>query len=404
MKKRWISVLMTLALVVGCITVQTLADDKHIVDPVSYFDVAGAKVELKEDSINFCLTQENATIKFKKVLATSGYSMKFNGVDDSGNKLQSVEMTMTDSENEDCSVKIGFYQLNDDSTAVRYNDDTRSYLMYGSLNKLNATDMSIVFQETMNTFTDDAESYSMKIEDCENGTKFDGFDSMGAMVSWNLSGKIGAVFSIKSINSQRIGSKYTEDVVEPYLCLSNSVTKVSKGMICTLPLTRAYDVYSDDVTLKLTVQDPDGDVIKDTSGKLLEDVDGTKEYEIQFDKYGQYRIVYVASDGVNKTRGIGYQIAVNDEGAPEIQLEESLSEKVTVGTKIDFPKIIVKDNVSEECVTWVNVLHPSGYMTCESDSFVVDEEGIYAITFCANDENGNIGRFVVTIFAERGDK
>lgn len=404
MKKRWISLLVALSVVAGCITVQTLADDKHVVDPVSYFDVTGADVELKDESIHFILTEENATVKFKKALATSGYSLKFNGVDDSANKLESVEMTMTDSENEDCSVKIGFYKLSDDSTAVRYNDDTRSYLTAGSLNKLNATDMSILFQETTNTFTDDAASYSMKVEDCENGTKFDGFDSMGAMVSWNLSGKKGAVFSIKSINSQRIGSNYTEDTVEPYLCLDNSVTKVSKGMTCILPPTRAYDVYSDDVTLKLTVQDPDGDVIKDTSGKALEDVDGTKEYEIKFDKYGQYRIVYVASDGTNKTRGIGYQIAVNDEGAPEIQLKESLPGKVTVGTTVEFPEMIVKDNVSETCETWVNVLHPAGYMTCESDSFVADEEGIYTITFCANDENGNIGRFVVKIFAERGDK
>lgn len=85
-------------------------------------------------------------------------------------------------------------------------------------------------------------------------------------------------------------------------------------------------------------------------------------------------------------------------------MEESLPGKVTVGTKVEFPKMIVKDNVSEKCETWVNVLHPAGYMTCESDSFVADEEGIYTITFCANDENGNIGRFVVTIFAERGDK
>ena len=244
----------------------------------------------------------------------------------------------------------------------------------------------------------------MTANSCINGEDFNGFASKGVNLKLIVTGKIGANFSINAINEQPFGKNYVIDNVEPTLCIPTGQTNMMHNSIATLPKAAAFDVFSDEATLELTVQDPEGNVIKDESGKLLDNVDGSKEYRIKFSEYGTYRVVYVASDGVNKTRGMGYQINVKDEGTPVIQLKKEMTTKATVGEEIVFPELIIDDNTDGEFITWTNVLHPEGYMTCEKTSFTATTPGQYVITFCAQDESGNIGRFVTNIYVEGSSK
>ncbi len=404
MNKRIIALCTSLIILFSLVAFIAIADDTHVVNPTNLFEVEGAKVTLREDSVDFQLTGNEARIKVKKPLSASGFSMQWNGVNDKEQKLETVVMFLTDSEDDACNVTLTFGKLNENNTSIKFNKENQSYLTAGSTYKKNHTDINVQFQTSTNTFTDELGAYAIEAETCTNGMIFDGFPSMGVMLELTITGKKGATFCLTNINGQPLGSNYTSDNVEPLLCLQNTNMKVSKGLTCILPSAKAYDVYSEETSLNLTVQDPEGNVVSDTNGKKLEDVDGTKEYEILFDKYGQYRVIYVASDGDNKTRGIGFQINVNDEGAPEIQLKQKLEDIVSVGTRIDFPELIVTDNVEGECITWVNVLYPEGYMICEKDGFVVKTEGIYTITFCAKDANGNIGRFETTIYAKGSEQ
>ena len=52
----------------------------------------------------------------------------------------------------------------------------------------------------------------------------------------------------------------------------------------------------------------------------------------------------------------------------------------------------------------MNVKHPSGIITCEKESFTPKTEGIYVLTFSAQDASGNVGRLTVEIFAEGGSE
>lgn len=407
MKKKMLSLCVALTLLASLASAHVFsvyAEKEKKVDQISNFEISGADASLQADSVDFTLTKESATIQFVRPLAASGFSFKWNGIEDADKKLDSLSVILADSEDSDCSVKITFGKLNDENTSIKYNNETRSYLTAGSTYKKNVSDIGLRFKDATNTFTDDTEAYSIHAKDCMNGNAFDGFESMGVTLTIQVTGKVGATFSLKSINEQPFGSDYETDTVDPVLCIPTEFTKILYGSTATLPRAAAFDVFSDTTTLELTVQDPDGEIVEDESGKKLENVDGNKDYDIKFSKYGQYRISYVASDGVNATRSIGYQISVLDSGKPEIQLKKDMKSEVAVGTEISFPELVIEDNADGEYITWVNLLHPEGYMTCEKTSFTPDTEGKYVITFCAQDESGNIGRLVVEMYAEGGNE
>ncbi len=405
-RKKIIAICMASVLLLSgiAVTLNTYADEEKKVDQLSFFEVEGADAKLKKDSIDFTLKGEKATIKFKNTLAASGFSVKWNGVKDADKKLESICYSLVDYKDENIGVDITFGKMNDSSISVKYNDDKRTYITTGSMYNKNDTDIYVQFNEITKSLVDGAGNYNIKIEKSTNGTKFDGFESNGVYMTITMKGKKGATFSLKEINTQPLGKDYENDNVEPALCLPGDQTKIVHDSIAVLPKADAFDVFTEESSLKLTVQDPDGEIVKDVDGTALEDVDGKKEYRIKFSKYGQYRVVYVASDGVNKTRGIGYQIDVQYKGMPTLTLEENLPQSVKSGTTVEFPSVKVDDKLKGEIVQWVNVTHPEGHITCEEDFFIPKTEGVYKITFSALDENGNIGRLEKYIYVEGSSK
>lgn len=403
-RKRIAAFCMAFVLLLSGITFKTFAEEEKIVDQLSFFEIDGAEAKMKADSIDFTLKSDKATIKFKNPLAASGFSVRWNGVKDSEKKLETLTFSLKDYTNEDIGVNLTFGKMNDQNISVKYNDDKRTYLTTGNTYSKNDSDIYVQFNEVTKSFVDGAGNYTIKVENSINGTKFNGFESQGVYMTITMKGKKGATFSLKELNAQPLGKDYENDNVEPVLCLPGDQTNVVHNSIAELPKAAAFDVFTESTTLKLTVQDPDGNVVKDVDGKNIEDVDGTKQYRIKFSKYGQYRVIYVASDGVNKTRGIGYQIDIQYKGLPTITLEQSIAEKVKVGETVEFPTTKVDDQLKGEIIQWVNVTHPEGYITCEESFFVPKTEGIYKITFNALDENGNIGRLEVGIYVEGSGK
>lgn len=400
--KRILPPVMTLVLVITGMSLTLSAQEEKTVDQLSFFKLDGATAKLKKDAIQFTMTKDKATIQFDHVLAASGFSLKWNAVNDDEKKLEDIAVLLTDSQNEDTAVRLTFAKMNRDSISARCNDDKRTYVTTGSMYAENDKDFNFQFNESTNSFVDGAGNYTIKINNSLSGTKFKGFESMGVNMTITMQGKKGASFVLKEINSQPLGKDYTTDTVEPVLCVTTEQKKMVYGCVAVLPKAAAHDVFTDTTSLELTVMDPNGEVVTDEDGTVLEKVDGNQEYRIKFNVYGQYRIVYVASDGTNKTRGIGYQIDVQYQGAPIVSLEEGMQKVASLNEEYTFPAIKAENNIEGEITTWVNVIHPEGYMTCEDESFVPDTEGEYRITFCAMDENGNIGRLETSIYAVEG--
>ena len=410
MKRTFFATALALMLLIVCVATPILAEDATgdypymkdgEIDLLGYFDIQGATATLQESSIDFSLTAETATITFKKPLAADGFSFRWNGVDDSKRLLQSIAVTLTDSQNADVALKATFGQMGDSYVSVRYNDDPQTYLASASMYKVNQTDVSLNYFDESRTLTDEV-SYSIDTRYCVNGNSFDGFASQAVNMTLTVTGKVGGTFSLKSINAQRFGTQYQWDNVEPSLSIPNTLTKALHGSVVTLPAASAWDVLSNTATMTLTVTDPSGEIAVDVDGTKLENVDGTKVYRLKMAQYGQYRLSYVASDGLNKSRGIGYQINVMDANAPTITLDGKVPARLKVGEAFAFPAITVSDNVEGDIVTWINVRHPEGHITYEKTDFTPETEGKYVLTFTAVDASGNVGRLTVETYAEGG--
>ena len=201
-KKKILTTIVVLLLVVIGVTVTSVAENGREVDQLSYFELAGATAKLKDESLRITLTKETATIQFKNVLAASGFSFQWNGVADTDKKLNQLTVVLSDSQDEDCSVKVNFIKLNEQNTAVRYNSETRSYLTAGATYLENEAPISLKFNENTNTFTDASEAYQMIANSCVNGEDFNGFASKGVNLKLVVTGQVGATFDINAINEQ----------------------------------------------------------------------------------------------------------------------------------------------------------------------------------------------------------
>ena len=383
----------------------SFANDTKAVNQEKLFEVSGATVSVKEQSLDFTLTDKTAKITFKKPLGASGFSFRWNGVKDTKKRLETMKLTLADSKDAEKSVKLTFGTLSDQYTSVMFNQEQRAYLANGATYLVNENDLSMHFNENTNCFVDDAGAYSIEATNYTNGAFFEGFPSMAINLEIHLTGVEGGSFSLKALNEQPFGSEYTEDTVEPRLSISPDVVKkAAYNSVINLKPAAAHDVFQKDSTVELTVKTPSGEIAETEDGKKLSKVDGTKQYKFKTTEYGQYRVGYVVSDGTNKSRNLGYQISVTDTGAPVVELTGKMERFLKVGKKYIFPQVKVTDNVDGEFTTWINVMHPDGYISCEKRSFTPDVEGHYTITFNAQDTNGNIGRMRVQVYAEGSGK
>ncbi len=410
MKKRVLLVTISIAVLASMLLLHTGAAGKSEnysymkdgkIDLLGYFELSGATAVLKEESIDFTLTEETATIRFKKPLASDGFNFQWNGVNDSEKRLETLALQLQDSEDENISLLATFGRINDTKSSIRCNDDAIAKLIPSSTYVENKSEFYLVYDSAAQVLTDST-NYTIHLTTCENGQSFAGFPSKALNLTMTMSGRAGATFSLKSMNAQRFGTAFQVDRVEPMICMPTDLTKALYNSEITIPAATAYDVLANEANLKLTVKTPEGETAKDVSGKKLENVDGMKEYRLKISEYGQYRISYVSSDGDNKTRSLGYRISVLDTGAPELEIEGELKESVTVGDTVTFPNIKAKDAAKSECTTWINVTHPSGYITCEKEKFEPAEEGVYEIRFYASDEYGNIAKKSIKLYAKEG--
>ena len=412
MKRSVIAVAAVLCLLLGSLAFTSSASVSpdnypHIkngeIDLLGYFETKGASAKLQEESIDFTLTAETATITFDKPLVADGFNFQWIGVNDSGKKLQALTLTLADSEDADCALKTTFSRISDTAVGFKVNDTPRTYMVPGNLHTVADANFTLIYSEESHSLTDGM-NFTVVADKCQNGNSFNGFASNAVRISMTVTGKTGATFSLKSINRQRFGTAFVQDNVAPSVYVPMSLTKALYNSTVTLPKASAYDVLAKSATLTLTVKSPSGEVLKTTDGTLLENVAGDREYKVKLNEYGAYRVQYVASDGVNATRSIGYQIAVADTGAPILKLTEEIPTFVKVGEAVSLPAAEITDNVSEAdaCVYWINVKHPCGKITAEKDSFTPDVQGHYEITYSCYDEQGNLCRLKTTVYAEKG--
>ena len=374
-------------------------DESGNIDFASYFTVEGATTTLREDSLDFVLTGTEAKLTFNKPVASDQFGLKFAGLE--GNKMTEVEVVLADVEDETQKASLIFNKMSDVSSLAKLGNTERAFIVAGSFYKENNADFYAHYDGAFKAFTDNL-TYTIPIVESVDGSYFDGFPSHKANLTILLKGESGSTFRLKEINRQRMGTLYAEDTETPVITIVDPVTKGVLGSTITLPKAFAMDVLADKATLTMTVTDPDGEEVKTTDGKKLTDVDPGKDYKIKLEKFGSYRMAFVATDGENKTRPETSLLVVQDNQGPTIELKEAIPTSYKVGDKLKFPEVTYSDNscADEEIVSWVTVKYPSGVIMEAEGSVELTEEGQYEITFLAQDAIGNLSRISAKTYAE----
>ena len=410
MKKKIFSSLLIAAILLNLLSVGGFADDKPSpyietadgkIDLIGYFQMEGVTAELQEETICFTLTAETASITFARPLTADGFSIRWNGVDDPEKKTETLAVTIADIQNPEYSISLNYQKMNEQYCAVKCNNTGRTYLASGSMYKQNQADTFLYYSAEAKSLSDGA-GFNVLIEKYISGTDFNGFPSGAVNMRMDVTGQVGGSFCLKSINEQRFGTEYVEDDSEPVLGIANRATRALYQSVVTVGGAIAYDVLSTDSAVTLTVKDNNGEIVKDINGTLLENVDGTQLYQFKVEQYGVYNVSYVTSDGINKSRGMGYRMNVMDDGGPVITIEKPV-EALTVGQTYTFPAMTVTDNADAECEAWITVKHPSGILTTEKNSFTPEEEGNYTIIYMAVDKSGNVGKLIAETHAKKGE-
>lgn len=410
MKKKIIPVALALLLLISLLSVNGLADetssayiygDDGQIDLLGYFQMEGITAQLQEEAICFTLTAETASITFARPLTADGFSVRWNGVDDSDRRVDSLAVTISDKEQPALAVSLNYQKMNEQYCSAKYNGTGRTYLASGSLYKQNDTDTLLYYSREGSSFSDGA-AFNVLIEKYLDGSDFQGFPSGAVNMRMDITGQVGGSFCLKSINEQRFGTQYTEDDSEPVLGLPDHTEKALHQSVVTVGGAVACDVLSSDASVTLTVKDPAGEIVKDVNGTALEEVDGRQSYQFRVEQFGTYNIGYKTSDGINTSRSMGYRMNVMDNGSPVITIDKSIP-ALTVGQTYTFPTMTVTDNSEDECVSWITVLHPSGILTREESSFVPEQEGNYTIIYMAVDNGGNVGKLIAETHAKKGE-
>ncbi len=410
MKKRIISSVLAAVVLIAVLSVCGFAEDLPSgylytddgqIDLLAYFQMEGMTAELQDEAICFTLTAETASITYARPLTADGFSIRWNGVDDSERKLNTLGVTITDINDPSCGISLNYQKMNDQYCSVKCNATGRTYLASGSMYKQGSADTFLYYSREGSSFADGA-AFNVLIEKYLDGRDFQGFPSGAVNMRMDITGQVGGSFLLKAINEQRFGNDYIYDDSEPVLGLRESMDTALYQSVVAVTGAVAYDVLCEESTVTLTVKDPAGEIVKDVNGNPLEGVDGTKDYQFKVEQFGFYNVSYVTSDGINKSRGMGYRMNVMDGGGPVITIEKPV-QALTVGQAYTFPQMTVTDNSGAECSAWITVLHPSGILTTEEGSFVPAQEGNYTIIYMAVDASGNVGKLTAETHAKKGE-
>ncbi len=362
-----------------------LYEDLHM---ENYIVGDGVSVSATEENLSIAATQPNGKFTFANSLLAENFDLQLIG-DKANSTFKGLNIYLTDSI--DRNVRVLIKLTNTGTTAGVQINDTKIDLSYsfadGGIFNIGFTKTDAVIGGS-----------PIAVKRCENGDKFTGFPSGKVMLEIVFDGALtGAAYNLCRINGQMM-SNAVEDRIGPKISLMDKDYggSISIGTEKELPYAMAGDTLDPYVSFSLTVTAPDGTPVTDVNGKLLKDVDPTAKYTIKFDKYGQYRVAYKATDSFAAvTSQWSYMWVVEDEFAPTIEFKHPIAETAKVGDILIIPDFTVSDNVSavENITVLKSILNPNGELIKLEDggnSLKAAYVGVYEIRILVIDEEGNV--------------
>ncbi|MBQ9756336.1 MAG: hypothetical protein IJV99_01925 [Clostridia bacterium] len=369
-----------------------------------FFKVDESLTEKYEGSFKVLLNgaDTKGSVGFINPLNPENLQVDFKLLDNETGDLNVKAISLYFTLQSDCSKVLKITWLNDGEKTLMYIGDRVAQGNFkGSLTNAEEISFSVILKNGSKAVWDGIiESKIDNVLYYQDGSVFNGFEGK-VLVNLEIEKydqTKPAGVEITSINGQTFNSGVTGDTVVPEISLNGEYSySYESGEIITIYSANAFDVLSnvDYGSLKVKVvyvNGEDEEPVKDVNGLLLSGVDASKEYQINAEKMGDYKVIYTVKDERNGSENEQtFTFNVMKRQKPVIKLKSKLPTSVKVGSKIKIPSYSVTFmSNNEENVHYVIYRAPDDrhqYLT--ASSFVATEVGEYAIRFFALDVYGN---------------
>jgi hypothetical protein len=335
---------------------------------------------------------------FANALAADGASVYMKGVQGYSN-FKAMTVTFTDYADESIAVTMYVETIANGKLQVKFGDTDRE------LNKgfnLGIDDKGkslndITFAYKLGKFYVDSLGVNVTTDD--NGNAFNGFPSGRVYMSVEaLDAKAGAKYLVEQIDNHIIGAR-DRDAAKPRIAISGEyggMLEVKSEYVVGKAV--ASDVIDPNVTCTVTVTKPNGEVMTDVNGLLLQDVTADEEYVIKLVDYGQYQVTYKSTDWANNNGVTKYSVNVFDQKAPKVSFKNTWVTTAKVGDALVLPELVISDNYSTESELSVYrmVRNPYDVLTVFGTDtpgvayrFTFKYKGDYKFIFVVTDAAGN---------------
>jgi hypothetical protein len=238
---------------------------------------------------------------------------------------------------------------------------------------------------------------TLPVEKTDEGEEFEGFPSNKVWLRIEfVDAVIGyAAYELQMVNGQSMA--VSSDRNAPVIAVLGDYGGTKPyNEVLTLPAAVAGDALEPTCIFTLTVTSPDGAIMRDVNGKMLENVDPTLQYQIIPNQYGTYLLQYYAIDAFGaKDATLEYTVNVLDDVAPNVKLKNDFKSTAKVGDVLVVPDVSVSDNVTEtkDLIVLKQVTAPNGKTTNFTDgsnAIKCSQVGKYVFRIMVIDEAGNM--------------
>lgn len=333
-------------------------------------------------------SKTTATMRFNNAIHEN-YANVTIGTEPSALNFGSVNLTFTDSVNADEKIAVTLNLQNKANASLSLNGK-----LIGSLEGKNfGIAETVDFSVTTIKIAIDSENRVLLIDDevlCSidefyNGETFGGFSSGYVYLNLNAENITDkSMLKLKEIASVSVSSD-TSDSVEPHVIYSSSfafVSNVEYGEKVCFEKLEAFDLFNNDITVKITVAAPDGEIL----------FNGVMKENLYYDgnQYGTFSAIYKISDGEGNTVSKRCSVTVIDRVSPEVG-ELVFPTEVKLGETITIENPTVKDNMENgTIITWLDVERDGfDHLFIYDGKYTFGRVGKHVFTFYAQDETGN---------------
>lgn len=361
--------------------------NNYSIDMKKYF--YGENIEITDDATSVKVSSlVDTSYTFVNPVIAHGFETKFAITE--GN-FECLQLVFEDSEDPSVgfTIEIDKSQSQTENAPLRINGVTLKYHPWAGF--YGGTDFYFAYDETQKLLQADT-SFKNAITNAD-GSAFEGFPSGLVYVTVNVIGVDGvAEIAWKNYGGQ-ILSESDYDTIAPSIKLSaDYASKYSINTVAEIYPAVAADVLSPEIYTKMTVRDPNGQIVTDVDGLKLENVPFDRSYFIDLKMYGSYSVKYTATDWMEREQDYPFALLVVDDQAPEITLNGEIKTEVKQGKKVKIAKATATDNVDGDVSVYVYLVDPNGIISKVTlgEKVKLGTKGVYQLRYLAVDAFGNL--------------